>query len=85
MERKKQESIIKEFIIPFGKKVMEERLKHKLNIPDLSIKSNVSRSVIYNLEFGLSDNITLKSIIGLAMALDIKEINISVSLSPLLV
>lgn len=54
-----------------AKKVKSERLKRGWDVTELVIRSRVNQVTIYNIENGVSDNITLKSLIGIAKAFEV--------------
>jgi len=59
-----------------GIKIKEERLKRNWEILDVVIRSGISASVIYSLETGKSQNVTLLSLVGLSMAFEVDIISL---------
>ena len=78
MDRNKSELLLKSLITILGKRIKSEREHRGWDQIEVVIRSGISQSVIYNLEAGLSDNINLKSIVGLSVAF---EINLETLLS----
>ena len=76
MDRKQTELILKESMVHIGNKIKKEREDRGWDQLEVVIRSGVSQSVIYNLEIGVADNITMKSLIGLSAAFEIDIISL---------
>ncbi len=70
MDRIKNDLILKEIMLRIGKLIKEEREKRGWDYTDVVIRSGLSYSVVYTLELGIPNNITIKSLIGLSAAFD---------------
>ena len=71
MDRKRAESLLRESMIRIGERIKTERENRSWDQIEVVIRSGVSQTVIYNLEAGIADNITMKSLVGLSMAFEI--------------
>lgn len=56
--------------------VKTEREKRGWDVTELVIRSRVNQVTIYNIENGTADNVTLKSLIGIARAFEIDLITL---------
>ena len=70
MDRKRRELLLKEKMAVIGKRLREERLKRNWDLLEVVIRSGGNQQTIYNLENGLENNPTIKTLINLADAFE---------------
>lgn len=75
MDKIKSSSTLRQLMLNIGKKVKEERSKRNWEVLELVVRSDVSMGTIYKLESQITDNVSIKSLVGLATAfeMDVKE------------
>jgi transcriptional regulator with XRE-family HTH domain len=61
----------KDLMLRLAKRIRSERENKGFDIIEIVVRSGVSQATLYNLEAGIADNITLKSLVGLSVAFEI--------------
>ncbi|XCF04805.1 helix-turn-helix transcriptional regulator [Tamlana crocina] len=76
MNSKKVDLSLKELLLAIGNKIKEERERQGYKLEDMDALCDIDPSAFSKIERGIYDNITLKTLIRISIALKLKSFNV---------